>query len=88
MKLDRWTEFCLGPEDQQLFRAFASPATESSIIKDVPINAIDQVRPILRRLRVLTGRRTYVMYRGPRNRHRSQSCTWRQDANRFSVYFR
>ena len=88
MKLDKWTEFCLSPEDQQLFRAFASPDHEASIIKDVPINAIEQVRPVLKRLRRLTGRRTHIMYRGPKNRYRSQSCTWREDANRFSVYWR
>lgn len=88
MKLDQWTEFCLSPQDQQLFRAFASPSHEASIIKDVPINAIEQVRPVLKRLCRLTGRRTYIMYRGPRNRYRSQSCTWRKDANRFAVYWR
>jgi hypothetical protein len=46
------------------------------------------VRPALKRLRRLTGRRTHIMYRGPKNRYRSQSCTWREDANRFSVYWR
>ena len=88
MKLDRWTEFCLSLEDQQLFRAFASPDHEASIIKDVPIGAFEQTRPILKRLRKLTGRRTYIMYRGPRNRYHGQSCTWRQDAVSFSVYWR
>ena len=88
MKLDNWTQFLLTREDQQLFRAFASPDHERSLIKDVPIGALEQARPIIKRLRQLTGRKTYIMYRGPRKRYHSQSCTWRQDANRFSVYFR
>lgn len=88
MKLDKWIQFCLSLEDQQLFRAFASSSSETSIIKDVPISVLDQVRPVLKRLRRLTGRQTRIMFRGPRNRYHSQSCTWRQDATRFSVYFR
>lgn len=88
MKLDNWTLFCLSHEDQQLFRAFASPAKEASILKDVPIGAIDQVRPVLCRVRALLGRKTYIMFRGPKNRYRGQSTTWKQDANRFAVYLR
>jgi len=34
MKLDRWTQFNLSREDQQFFDAFASPDSESSIVKD------------------------------------------------------
>lgn len=88
MKIDAWTMFNLSLEDQQLFRAFASPADEHSILKDIPINALDQVRPVLRKVKQLTGRRTYIMFRGPKNRYRGQSTTWKQDANRFAVYFR
>ena len=88
MKLDRWTEFCLSTEDQQLFRAFASPDNEQSIIKDVPVNTLDQVRRVLYRLRRLTGRQTRIIYRGPRSRYPDQACTWKRDADRFAVYFR
>ena len=88
MNLDNWTYFNLSHEDRQFVDAFASPSDERSIIKNVPINALEQVRPILKKLRKLTGRRTYIMYRGPRNRYHGQSCTWRQDAVSFSVYWR
>ena len=88
MKLDNWTVFCLPLADQHLFRAFASPDAEASIIKDVPIGALEQVQTVLRRVRALTGRKTYVMFRGRKNRYHGQATTWRQDANRFAVYFR
>ena len=88
MELDRWTLFNLSREDQQLFRAFASPDAEASILKDVPINALDQVRQVLRRVSLLDGRKTYVMYRGNKTRYRGQATVWKQDANRFAVYFR
>ena len=88
MKLDRWTQFNLSREDQQFFDAFASPNSESSIVKNVPMGALDQARAVIRRMERLSGRRTYVMYRGRKNRYHSQSTTWKQDADRFSVYFR
>lgn len=88
MKLDNWTMFNLSPEDQQFFRSFASPGDETSIVKDVPMTVYDQVRPVLARVRALSGRQTYVMFRGPKNRYWQQSTTWKQDANRFAVYFR
>jgi len=88
MKLDRWTHFNLSSEDQQFFTSFASPDGESSIVKDVPISVLEQVRPVLARVRALSGRRTYIMFRGPKNRYYGQSTTWKQDANRFAVYFR
>jgi len=88
MKLDRWTQFNLSREDQQFFDAFASPDSESSIVKDVPMGALDQARAVIRRMERLTGRKTYVMYRGRKNRYHDQATTWKQDADRFSVYFR
>lgn len=88
MKLDRWTYFNLPKEDRQLVDSFASPADETSIIKDVPIGAYGQVLPALRRIRALSGRKTYVMFRGPKSRYHGQSTTWKKDANRFAVYFR
>ena len=88
MQLDRWTMFNLSREDQQFFTAFASPDGERSIAKDVPVSALEQVQAIMRRVRVLSGRKTYVMFRGPKNRYHGQSTTWKQDADRFTVYFR
>lgn len=88
MKLDNWTRFNLSREDQQFFTVFASPADQTSIVKDVPIGALDQVRLVLRRLKALTGRRTYIMFRGSKKRYSGQSTVWKQDANRFAVYWR
>ena len=88
MKLDSWTMFNLSREDQAFFQAFASPPGESSIVKDVPIGALAEAQAVLRRVRALTGRRTYVMFRGRKNRYYGQATTWKQDANRFAVYFR
>jgi hypothetical protein len=88
MKLDNWTNFNLNREDQQFFTAFASPDNERSLVKNVPIGALDQVRPILARVRALSGRKTYIMFRGRKSRYYGQSTTWKQDADRFAVYFR
>ena len=87
-KLDRWPYFVLSNEDRQLVDSFAGPQSQRSFLKDVPIGALEQVRPVLRRIRVLTGRKTYIMFRGPKSRYYGQSTTWKQDANRFAVYFR
>lgn len=88
MKLDSWTHFNLSREDQQFFRAFASPDAESSIVKDVPVNCLDMARAAIHRMERLSGRKTYVMYRGRKNRYHGQATTWKQDATRFAVYFR
>lgn len=88
MKLDRWTHFNLGRSDQQLFESFASPAGERSLIKDVPIQCLDQVKQAIRRAEALSDRKMRVIYRGSRNRFYGQATTWRQDADRFAVYWR
>lgn len=87
-KLDRWTYFVLSNEDRQLVDRFAGPQNQRSFLKDVPIGSLEQIRPVLRRIRSLTGRQTYIMFRGPKSRYHGQSTTWKQDANRFAVYFR
>lgn len=88
MKLDAWTTFNLSREDQQFFQAFASAESEASIVKDVPMGALDQARAAIHRMERLSGKKTYVMYRGRKNRYRGQSTTWKQDADRFALYFR
>ena len=78
----------LGPNGEQLFQSFGSPDHETSILKDVPVQCLDLVKPVMRQIEELTGRRLRVIYRGPRARHHGQSTTWKQDAERFAVYFR
>ena len=52
------------------------------------MGALDQARVVIRRMERLTGRKTYVMYRGRKNRYHGQATVWKQDANRFAVYFK
>lgn len=87
MKLDNWTLFNLTESDRQLLAAYGAPDSEASFLKNVPIQCLDLVRPTIRRIENLSGRRCRVIYRGPR-RTRHQSCTLRADANRFALYFR
>lgn len=87
MNLDRFTYFMLTDEDRQLLTAYAAPDKESAIIKGLPIQVLDQVRPTMRRIADLTGRRVRVMYRGPRY-DASRSACRKADARGFSVYFR
>lgn len=87
-KIDRWTYFMLQHEDRQLFDQYAAPAHETALLKDLPIQVLDLVRRTIRRVELLTGRKLRVIYRGPRRRYCHQSSTWKQDAERFAVYFR
>ena len=77
----------LTESDRQLFRAYGSPDSEASLLKDIPIQCLDLVRPVQRRIEQLSGRRCRVIYRGPRpDRH--QATARRADAVRFALYFR
>lgn len=87
MKLDRFTYFMLTDEDRQLLRAYAAPDSESAIIKGLPIQVLDLVKPTMKRIAGLTGRRVRVMYRGPRYDSSGSACR-RANARGFSVYFR
>lgn len=86
MKLDQWTYFNLTQSDRQLFDTYGAPDAEASLIKDIPIQCLDLVRPTMRRIEGLSGRRCRVIYRGPRP-DRYQAMTRKADAVRFAVYF-
>lgn len=87
MKLDHWTYFNLPAEARQMVDAFASPDHEASLVKNIPIGALPQARPIMRLIQRLSGRTLRVIYRGPR-RDLGRSWCLRQDARRFAIYFR
>lgn len=87
MKLDHWTLFNLPADARQMIDAFASPDQESSVVKDIPIGALDQARPVIKMIEHLTNRKTRIIYRGPR-RDACRSWCRREDARRFAVYFR
>lgn len=88
MELDRWTLFNLTESDRQLFASFGGPDDEASLLKDVPIQCLDKVKPTIRRVEALSGKKCRVIYRGPRPDGHYQSTTRRADAVRFAVYFR
>lgn len=87
MKIDRFTYFMLKDEDRQLLKAYAAPDGETAIVKGLPIQSLDLVRPFMKRLSALTGQKVRVMYRGPRYDACRGACR-KADARAFSVYFR
>jgi len=88
MKLDNWTLFNLTESDRQLFSAYAGPKDEASLLKDMPIQCLDLVKPAIRRIEGLSGQKCRVIYRGPRPDGHFQSMTRKADAVRFALYFR
>lgn len=87
MKLDNWTLFNLTNEDRQLIEHYSAPDSESAILKGLPIQVLDQVKPTMRRIAGLTGRKVRVVYRGPRYDLCRSACR-KIHARGFSVYFR
>ena len=87
MKLDHWTYFNLPTEARQMVDAFASPDYEASLVKNIPIGALPQARPLMRMIQRLSGRTLRVIYRGPRRDHGRSWCR-AGDARRFAIYFR
>jgi hypothetical protein len=87
MKLDRWTLFNITECDRQLIDHYGAPDDESAILKGLPIQVLEQVRPTIRRIAELTGKKLRVIYRGPRYDLCRSWCR-RADARAFSVYWR
>lgn len=87
MELDQWTLFNLPESDRQLIKQYSSPTNEASVLKGLPIQVLDLVKPTIRRISYLTGQKMRVIYRGPRYDLCHSWCR-RKDARGFSVYFR
>ncbi len=87
MKLDQFAEFMLPPEIRTFVDQYRSPDSESSIVKDVPLEKLEQARRVMQVIASLTGQRLRVIYRGPR-RDLTRSWCRAVDARRFAVYFR
>ena len=87
MKLDRFTEFMMPAEIRTFVDQYRSLDSETSIVKDVPVDQIDRARSAMRVIAGLTGQRLRVIFRGPR-RDPCRSWCRRADARRFAVYFR
>jgi len=84
MIVDKFLFFCLSQQDQDFLNQYASGQGRASLFHDIPMEHLDRVRALMKRLKL----RTETIYRGPRGRFRDQSRTWKQDANRFAVYIR
>ena len=87
MKLDNWTLFNLPEADRQLLAAYGGPEGESAVLKGLPIQVLDLVKPTICRIAGLTDRKMRVIFRGPRY-DLSRGWCRRADAHGFSVYFR
>lgn len=87
MELDRWTLFNLTESDRQLIEQYSAPPNETAVLKGLPIQVLDLVRPTIRRIAGITDRKMRVIYRGPRY-DLSRGWCRRVDARSFSVYFR
>jgi len=81
--MDKFTWFCLSNQNKIFLAQYQSPAGESSLFKNIPIQELDRVKKILKPVGDFR-----IVYRGPRGRRWDQSTTWKQDANRFAVYSR
>lgn len=85
-QISNFARFCVPALDR--LDPYASPESEASLFKAVPMDLLAEAKAILRRVGRLEGQRFRIIYRGPRGHYRHQSSTWRQDARAFSVYVR
>lgn len=84
-KISSWARFTV--PDIELLDWFPSPSSESSIAKNIPMEYLDQMRVIMRRLGKVEGRRYRVIYRGPRHDLCRSHCL-RRHARSFAIYER
>ena len=69
-------------EERQLLKKYNSPNSETSFLKDVPIDLLDVTKNILRKGSVEKFR---IVYRGPRYDAMACYCL-KKNAKRFAVY--
>jgi len=81
--VDSFAWFCTSNEDKEFLLKYSSPEDEASFFKNIPIQHLDRVKKILKPMGQFR-----VIYRGPRGHYRDQSMTWKENANRFSIYQR
>jgi hypothetical protein len=72
----------LKTNERIILAKFNSPDSETSVLKDVPIDCLKQVKDILKKVSFYKFR---IVYRGPR--YDSMACyCLKKDAKRFAVY--
>lgn len=73
--------FGLPLEQQELAKRYMSPKNERSTFKYVPLGRLEEMKILLK---ILTGRKPRVMYRGPR--YNGSYCTKKRHATHASIY--
>lgn len=73
--------FGLPVEQQELVKRYLSGVNEASIFKRVPLTQLDEMKQLVK---VLTGKKPRVMYRGPR--YYGSYSTKRRYATSASIY--
>lgn len=77
--IDQFAWFCLSNEDKAFLSEFKTPRSESSLFKWIPLQHLERVKALMRRV----GYPYRIVYRGPRNGTNSTRKAW---ATAFSVY--
>lgn len=70
-----------------IFEKHESPKHEQSIWKNIPIEKLEYVRGILKKVTYCTGNQYKIRYRGPRHDWMSMTCL-KRNARTFSVYYK
>mgnify|MGYP001476387932 CR=1 FL=1 len=70
------------PDETQILEKYNSPDSETSFLKDVPIDLLGKIKKILKKGSVEKFR---IVYRGPRSGGMASYCL-KQNAKRFAVY--
>ena len=82
-KIDQFLRFAtLSRTEQNLLEQYLSPQDESSLVKGVPLNLLEDMKNIVRQA---TNQKIRVLYRGPR-RDAMRCYTRREDARSFAIY--
>jgi len=85
MKYNRFLAFSvLTAQEQELLKQYASPANESSLVKNVPLNLVEELRCIINKIKP-AGQRVNTRFRGPRYDFMRQTCL-KKNAHSASIY--
>jgi hypothetical protein len=86
MKYDRFLAFSiLTAQEQDLLNRYASPADESSLVKNVPLELVEEIRSIINKIKP-ADQRVNTRFRGPRYDSMRQTCL-KANARAASIYF-
>ena len=75
--------FALSEDQRKLVSAYLSPTVESSTVKGVPLDQLDEIKRLVRLCS--PGKMITVKYRGPRHDWQRSTCL-KQDARSAAIY--